>query len=118
VGAELSRVHVRPMLSADALESNDDSEQIEHIREGFRTFRVQAADCYCADKPLLLGAIETGFASLEEFNQLCSKAMVRAVDTSMGRRPSSLGLADPADTANDKGSQSVEMKPWNQPVRV
>jgi len=88
VGAEQSRVHVRPMLGAEAqLESNGEALHMQQLRENFSHFRVQAADCYSADKPLLLGAIETGFASLDDFNQLCSAAMVSAVDASMTKSP-------------------------------
>jgi hypothetical protein len=76
------------MLGAEAqLESNGEALHMQQLRENFSHFRVQAADCYSADKPLLLGAIETGFASLDDFNQLCSAAMVSAVDASMTKSP-------------------------------
>jgi len=84
MGAALERVHLRPMLAygeGGATEA-DEAARIADIRLSFSSFRIQEAECYSADKAILFGAIETGFASLEEFNALCSAAMVRAVDHS------------------------------------
>ena len=81
MGADLERVVLRPMLDAGELES--DSTQSIHLAElktQFEAFRVQEADCYSSDRSILLGAIETGFHSIDEFNALCSRAMVTAVD--------------------------------------
>ena len=101
MGASLERVELRPILAAANLEDGsvpgglpggtEDREDgadsaIERLRAAFAAFRVEEADCYSSDKGVLLGAIETGFASLEDFNNLCSGAMVRVVDYSMATK--------------------------------
>ena len=96
MGGDLTRICVRPILGAaswgDALPVScalppttttaQERTPNESIHAAFVSFRVQEASCFGPDKDVLLAAIETGFASLDEFNALCAAALVRALEHS------------------------------------
>jgi len=53
----------------------------ERLAKRFVDLDVGAANCYEADRDRLLGAIESGFDSLDEFNAACSSALLAAART-------------------------------------
>jgi len=112
MGAGLSRIMVRPIV-----DSGDAEKSMAQVRQAFQTLRVQEADCFSADQALLWAAIETGFASLDEFNGLCSAALLHAIDATKPLRLSALGgscCALPAEkekvpsNATHKGAVSLQ----------
>ena len=112
MGAGLSRIMVRPIV-----DSGDAEKSMAQVRQAFQTLRVQEAGCFSADQALLWAAIETGFASLDEFNGLCSAALLHAIDATKPLRLSALGgscCALPAEkekvpsNATHKGAVSLQ----------
>ena len=91
MGGDLTRICVRPILGATSRDNALPASHVspsstttaqERIHAAFVGFRVQEASCFGPDKNILFAAIETGFASLDEFNALCSAALVRALEHS------------------------------------
>lgn len=93
MGAALDRVHILPLedekdVEKDIVDHSCASDKASfaseiaynRTRKAFKELRVQNAECFSADKQILFGAIETGFSSLEEFNQVLTASLLRAID--------------------------------------
>mmetsp|Transcript_45867 Transcript_45867/g.135560 ORF Transcript_45867/g.135560 Transcript_45867/m.135560 type:complete len:176 (+) Transcript_45867:964-1491(+) len=75
VGADVDRITLLPIHAGDAAAREKASNDVV---AAFKKFQVADSDCYAADKDHLLGAVESGFDSLEDFNKACSSALVNA----------------------------------------
>jgi len=81
VGADVDRIVMLPITEENSDVAVQDK-ALSEVIENLNNFKVTEADCYAADKDHLLGAIETGFDSLEDFNQACSSALVQSAKRS------------------------------------
>ena len=83
VGADIERIKVLPLVVGSTSLTPPDDEQLgaamDAARTAFLTFDVRRAQCYAADQNHLLAAVESGFESLDEFNRVCSHAMVSSL---------------------------------------
>ena len=123
MGADLSRVQVEPMLAAACAADPEGGSaastaaaELARIRTCFEGLRVQEAECYSSDRAILWAAIETGFASLDAFNQLCSVSMLRAIDERGGATPGATVLGGAAavymyPAAEPEGSKKAKKPP-------
>jgi hypothetical protein len=99
VGADPSRIKVIPLGLMSSRASGDATSATDRVRDAFAAFDIRDAQCYAADRDRLLGAIESAFDNLDEFNKVCSTTLVAAADRD--RMLANVGLAW---TSNDEAS--------------
>ena len=80
IGSDHRRLRVVPLTPvADPTEPDL---ALAHMltKRSCKRLDVKTADCYAADKDRLLGAIESGFASIDQFNTVCQTALTSALE--------------------------------------
>jgi len=109
MGADPERIRILPLTAEDANEEEITAAE-QDVRLWFEKFDIRKAQCYAADRDRLLGAIETGFDTLDEFNVACSGAMVTANTREILRRKSSVTVASTVGTATNVNKFASKLK--------
>ena len=80
VGGNANAIVFLPLYGRDSA-TNSSSEADSDMCNSMKEFDVREAYCYDADRDILLGAIESGYSSLDRFNDEISKALAVALRT-------------------------------------
>ena len=96
IGAQ-KRIIVLPLVP----DANPTDEQVavatDEVRQLFGAFDASTAQCYASDRDPLLGAIETGFESVDQFSVICRTELLKALDKEAGSSEESRVLASRGD---------------------
>ena len=92
VGGDANAIVFLPLNGRDSvhltdwsIEESQAAEEDTEMRKSLQDFEVQNAHCYDADRDMLLSAIESGYSTLDHFNNDMRKALMAAHQTAHAR---------------------------------
>ena len=74
---------------------------LERVRKRFSRLHVQDAQCYSQDAAMLFAAIESGFSSLDIFNDICIQSINKVIDKQMQQEAQQGALQEATDVNGD-----------------